>query len=220
MAVVFTDTYETYPFAGYDLISGSVTQEVAAPIRQAGSMHCDANSEAQYVLKGTTANAIAVYSVFFRLDALDGTGTIFYAYNAADTSHVQLLLTKGTPNTLTMQGDPGALSAKVATINPVVGTLYRVDIRINASANPWVVDWGVATGYGAATAQTASQPAFAASTIAYTIVGLLGAGISGTNTIGVFDDLQIATGSSGDYPLAYSSPSAGGSHTLLLLGAG
>lgn len=207
MAVVFTADFEGASPWGFDSTSGTPTKETTNPIRQTGSMKSDCSAANQWALKSVTGNAVFVTRTFFRIDALAAaaSGAIVIAYNGPDTAEMQLILAQGAPNTLTLQGMPGALSPQVATINPVIGTTYRVDMRINAAANPWVVDWSIATGWQGGVSQTASQPAFASDTIANIILGPAGAGTSGTATTIVNDDFQIATGSSGDYPLAFTA---------------
>lgn len=104
---------------------------------------------------------------------------------------------------------------QTSSITCSLDTWYRVDFRINQSANPWVIDWQMAEGDAAGTAQTQGSYAASADTVTKLAMGQV---FTAAITADYYLDDIVISNTSGDYPIGAGgvfalSPDEDGTHT-------
>lgn len=127
----------------------------------------------------------ATQSIITKLLQTSGTDDLVLAYNQT-TNKIQINV-------------PAVGGAVSSTNTMEAGRWYRIDARMNVSANPWVAVWSID-----GVAQTGYNPAATAATITGTA---LGHNASSTFDI-VWDDVVISA-TSADYPIADGSVGTG-----------
>lgn len=176
-------------------------------IKRSGSLALQLNTTAATARLAVTVGSgtIGIFSGYFQLVSLPGADVqpISKPLQTAGASDIELSFIAATSKVTLGAGANVQSSANALN----AGQWYRLDIRANVAANPWLVDWQID---GVAQTQVSMPVA------ATTIVGCaLGWNASQTANM-VWDDVLLSS-TSGDYPLAVGKvlgfvPTADGTH--------
>jgi hypothetical protein len=189
--LVLSEDFETGTIASI-FPAGNSNASLDTTVFKTGAQSAKMNGDPCYGLKSFTAGAITVVRCYIRLTAIPSQGIELMTLNGGPRFGYDLTANKfgwinGTAQTMD----------HLSAITPVVNQWYLLDVRLNQSANPWVVDYQLD---GAA--QTQITYAVAASTVNGIYLGHT-TGFSVFCTIN-FDALAVSQTSS-DYPLGAGS---------------
>jgi hypothetical protein len=114
--------------------SGSIGPDTTAP--KVGARSCLISGDPAWGLKSQPVSNFHVISFYIRMNTIPNGIELFSPMTAGvrfgiDDTTKKFGINFGTSQTF----------ANLSSVTPVVGQWYRIEIRINASANPWVLDW-------------------------------------------------------------------------------
>jgi hypothetical protein len=167
--------------------SGTITADTTSP--KVGAQSCKIVGDPAWGLKSQPASFIHVISFYIRMNTIPNGIELFSPMTAGmrfgiDDTTKKFGIIFGTAQTFPF----------LSTVTPVVGQWYRIEIRINASANPWVVDWQID-----GVPQTQRTNAAAANNAADIYVGHATGFVSSVNLN--YDQIQYSQ-TAADYPLS------------------
>jgi hypothetical protein len=167
--------------------SGTITADTTSP--KVGAQSCKIVGDPAWGLKSQPASFIHVISFYIRMNTIPNGIELFSPMTAGmrfgiDDTTKKFGIIFGTAQTFPF----------LSTVTPVVGQWYRIEIRINASANPWVVDWQID-----GVPQTQRTNAAAANNSADIYVGHATGFVASVNLN--YDQIQYSQ-TAADYPLS------------------
>lgn len=192
MAILFTSGFETGDFSEWTSVDLGAPS-VQSTIKQAGSFAMRANpatSQHRVLKEYTGATTLYVQGYFRRASTDVGQSPILFDIWASSLLTGVWIQHDGA-NFRCRNPDNTATALGPAS---VIDTWHKIDLTINATANPWNVSWKIDD-----VAQTNIQPANAAATIDRWWIGTWGYDMVWE---GYFDSLTLA-----DSPISESSPS-------------
>src|SRR5215831_1006512 len=184
--LVWNEDFETNTI-GQAFPNGGANDSIDSTQAFSGTKSAKMNGDPAYGYKLLTSSNIWVVRFYIRLAAIPSQGielaTIPGFGFGIDNATKKFGVLFGTAQTMT----------GLSTVTPVINQWYRIDLRLNSSANPWVLDWQID-----GVAQTQQTNAAAASSGGDLYMGhTTGFAVA----VNVNYDLVSASNTSADYPL-------------------